>query len=315
MKETFNHQFWFWRNYKIHFIKEGENYKLPPLLLVHGFGSSTDQWMKNIIFLKNKFEVWAIDLLGFGRSTKADTEYSINLWCEQLRDFIYEVIGKPVVIIGNSIGGYMALFANSIFPEITCGAILLNPVGYFNESLESSVVHHQFFQKLIQKLFKTSLNNNIVVFLVFGLLKNRIFIRKTLRKIYSNESEVTEELVNNIYRPFCDVGAAKTFYRLSRISKGDLISVDILLKELNHPLFLIWGKHDNLLPDIQSTRRKYTRIYPLAVDVCIEAGHCPHDDASQIVNRLIEQWLNSLVALGRGHCSSTDMINSNPLED
>jgi pimeloyl-ACP methyl ester carboxylesterase len=61
-------QYWLWREQKIYFVKAGHNPQLPPLLLVHGFGASTDHWRKNISELSQDFEVYAIDLLGFGRS-------------------------------------------------------------------------------------------------------------------------------------------------------------------------------------------------------------------------------------------------------
>lgn len=178
MKSFVENQFWSWRGYEIHFIKVGKTNDFPPLLLVHGFGSSTDQWMKNIIEFKNEFEVWAIDLLGFGRSTKADTEYSLSLWCDQLKDFISEVIGKPVVIIGNSIGGYMALFINSMSPEITCGAILLNPVGCFNEIVEPSAIYYKFFRGFIDKLSEFLWRKGITGSLVFRCVKKKYLFAK-----------------------------------------------------------------------------------------------------------------------------------------
>lgn len=121
--------YWSWRDYQVHYVKAGTNRDKPPLLLVHGFGASTDHWKKNIAELQGQFEVWAIDLLGFGRSTKADIQYSADLWCNQLNDFIEQVIQRPVVIAGNSIGGYTALATNALFPEVTAGGVLLNPVG------------------------------------------------------------------------------------------------------------------------------------------------------------------------------------------
>jgi len=77
--------------------------------------------------LQNHFEVWAIDLLGFGRAAKPDWEYSGHLWQEQLHDFITEVIGKPVIIAGNSLGGYAALCTAAQYPESVQGLISRKP--------------------------------------------------------------------------------------------------------------------------------------------------------------------------------------------
>jgi len=102
--------YWQWRNESIFYVKAGKKQRdRPPLLLVHGFGASTDHWRKNVAGLQENFEVWAIDLLGFGRSAKPDLVYSGDLWRDQLHDFITEVIGQPTLVVGNSLGGYACL--------------------------------------------------------------------------------------------------------------------------------------------------------------------------------------------------------------
>ena len=99
LNEKFNipGKYWQWRGHSIYYVQAGEKQpkqlgesqlSCPPLLLVHGFGASTDHWRKNIAQLQQDFQVWAIDLLGFGRSAKPNLEYSGNLWREQLHDFI-----------------------------------------------------------------------------------------------------------------------------------------------------------------------------------------------------------------------------------
>ncbi|MGL6283028.1 MAG: alpha/beta fold hydrolase, partial [Microcoleaceae cyanobacterium] len=81
--------YWQWRGEKIYYVSAGEaNKHNPPLLLIHGFGASTDHWRKNITDLSQDFPVWAIDLLGFGRSAKPLGEYSGQLWQAQINDFI-----------------------------------------------------------------------------------------------------------------------------------------------------------------------------------------------------------------------------------
>jgi len=58
----------------------------PTLLLVHGFGASTDHWRKNIAELRNDFEVWAIDLLSL--DVQLNRPGSGDLWRDQLYEFI-----------------------------------------------------------------------------------------------------------------------------------------------------------------------------------------------------------------------------------
>ncbi len=120
-------QNWQWQGNSIHYVQAGTRVTgKPPLLLVHGFGASTDHWRKNVQGLASEWEVWAIDLLGFGRSAKPDIVYSGSLWQQQLNDFIKEVVGQPTVLAGNSLGGYASLCVAANHSENVRGLILLN---------------------------------------------------------------------------------------------------------------------------------------------------------------------------------------------
>ena len=80
--------------------------KGPAVLLVHGFGAFSGHYRDNISSIADHGNrVWAITLLGFGRSEKPNVSYSELLWAELLRDFIVDVIGEPAHLVGNSIGG------------------------------------------------------------------------------------------------------------------------------------------------------------------------------------------------------------------
>jgi pimeloyl-ACP methyl ester carboxylesterase len=284
-------EYWTWRGYQIYYVKAGtRKADRPALLLVHGFGASTDHWSKNIAGLQADVEVWAIDLLGFGRSTKADTQYSADLWCNQLHDFIQTVVGHPVVIAGNSIGGYTALATNALFPEITRGGILLNPVGGFSDA--TPLQPPSPMQQAMGNTFKILLNQDWVSWLIFKSVQNKNYIRKTLQKVYVNQAEVTDELVENIYRPSCEPGAAKTFARLFRSPKGE--PADLLLAKLQNPLLIIWGEKDPWIGDARARGAKFKQYYPSLEEAYINAGHCPHDDAPTVVNDLIRSWLSGL---------------------
>lgn len=92
----------------------------PPVLLVHGFGAFLEHYRDNICNIANGGNrVWAVTLLGFGRSEKPNVVYTELLWAELLRDFIMEIVGEPVHIVGNSVGGtffFNALLVPSSFP-------------------------------------------------------------------------------------------------------------------------------------------------------------------------------------------------------
>ena len=283
-------QYWTWRTFKIHYVKAGEHKgDRPPLLLVHGFGASTDHWKKNIADLQEEFEVYAIDLLGFGRSQKADTPYSADLWCDQLHDFIQEIIGRPAVIAGNSIGGYAALATASRYGDQAAGTILLNPAGGFSEDYAKREEQAGPLQKAMGQVMKGLLNQDWFGWVIFQFVQNKKYIRKTLLQVYVNQAEVTDELVEDIYRPSCDEGAVKVFSLVFRSPKG--APMDALLETLTKPLYIIWGEKDPWIGDPVVRGERFKQHYPSVTQAYINAGHCPHDDDPVAVNRLIREWL------------------------
>lgn len=279
--------YWQWQGYSIYYVKAGSKPTgRPPILLVHGFGASTDHWRKNIAQLQEEFEVWAIDLLGFGRSAKPDIQYSGNLWRDQLNDFITQVIGQPTVLVGNSLGGYAALCVAAQYPTAAAGLILLNSAGPFTEAQIAE--KPDTLKTRINGLIRSILLQPWASFLLFQYARQRSLIRKTLQKVYLDQSAVTDQLVEEIYRPSCDKGAAQVFASVFKTPQGE--KIDVLLAQLNCPLLLLWGEGD---PWINARERgaKFRQHYPNLTEYYLQAGHCPHDEIPEQVNELIGSWI------------------------
>ena len=279
---SLNGQYWQWQGYNIYYVQAGKQQSNhPPLLLIHGFGASTDHWQKNIAQLQEHFEVWAIDLLGFGRSGKPELQYSGDLWRDQLKDFITEIIGQPVVLAGNSLGGYAALCVASQCPETSKGLILLNSAGPFSDTQKASKPN------IIQKTIRSVLLQPWASNLLFQYMRRPKNIRKTLNKVYYNQEAVTDKLVDDIHRPSCDPGAAQVFASVFKTPQGE--TVDKLLEQLSHPLLMLWGEKDPWM-NTQERGEKYRQYYPNLTEHYLEAGHCPHDEIPDRINQLIKDW-------------------------
>lgn len=282
-------QYWQWRDQLIYYVRVGERHpQRPPLLLVHGFGASTDHWRKNIQGLQSDFEVWAIDLLGFGRSGKPNGEYSGQLWRDQLQDFITEVIGQPVILAGNSLGGYGSLCVASQCPSTAKGVILLNSAGPFTETDPRPEL--PLWKKMVSQTMRSLFRQDWVSFLIFQWTRRRSIIRKTLLKVYLDPNAVTDQLVEEIYRPSCDPGAAQVFASVFKSPQGE--KVDVLLNQLSCPLLLIWGEGDPWM-NCRERSRKFHQYYPQLQEYFLKAGHCPHDEVPEQVNTIIRSWVLS----------------------
>ncbi|MGH1395629.1 MAG: alpha/beta fold hydrolase [Trichormus sp.] len=297
-------QYWQWRGHQIYYVHAGEKQpQRPPLLLVHGFGASTDHWRKNITGLCTDFEVFAIDLLGFGRSAKAKLQYGGDLWRDQLHDFISEVIGQKAILAGNSLGGYACLCVAAQFPDSVAGVVLLNSAGPFSvtpsttepEALQSQIQPPKQpspVQKLVGNSVKWMFQQRLAQFLLFQYVRQRWVIRRTLEKVYLDKTAVTDQLVAEIERPAYDPGALDVFVSVFSTPQGE--KVDVLLKQLTCPLLLLWGEADPWM-NARERSQKFRLYYPELTEYFLKAGHCPHDEVPNQVNPLLRDWALSIL--------------------
>ena len=292
-------KYWQWRGHKVYYVKAGEKHsQRPPLLLVHGFGASTDHWRKNIAELQSNFEVYAIDLLGFGRSEKPKIQYGGNLWRDQLNDFIAEMIGEKAVLAGNSLGGYASLCVAAQCPDSAAGLVLLNSAGPFSqdqptaepEALQPEIEPplNEKLQKLFGDFVKSIFKLPLAQFILFLYIRQPCVIRKTLEKVYLDKTAITDQLIEEIRRPSGDKGAFDVFCSVFSTPQGE--KVDVLLQQLTCPLLLLWGEADPWM-NAKERSEKFRQYYPQLTEYYLKAGHCPHDEVPNELNALLRDWV------------------------
>jgi pimeloyl-ACP methyl ester carboxylesterase len=271
----------------------------PAILLVHGFGASTDHWRFNLPVLAGRHEVHAVDLLGFGRSAKpAGLAYGGALWRDQLVAYVREQIGRPTVLVGNSLGGYAALAAAAALGEGAAGLVLLNAAGPFSEEQAPPAGWGAIARRSIGGAL---LRSPVLQRLLFENLRRPATIRRTLRQVYIDRTNVDEELVASIRRPALDPGAFGVFRTVFDIPRGQ--PLDALFAELAAPLLLLWGIRDPWI-NAPGRREQFRRHAPPATtEVVLEAGHCPHDEVPDRVNAVLLDWIASLTPAAGGRRS------------
>jgi pimeloyl-ACP methyl ester carboxylesterase len=103
------------------FVQAGDGF---PVVLVHGFGLGTTgelAWAKVIPPLAERFHVYAPDLLGFGASDKPQISYSPQAHINQLLAFMDSLCLDRVLLMGNSVGGYIATKCALDYPDRVLG--------------------------------------------------------------------------------------------------------------------------------------------------------------------------------------------------
>ncbi|MBR8830583.1 MAG: hypothetical protein N5P05_003887 [Chroococcopsis gigantea SAG 12.99] len=276
---------WEWRGYSIPYTVMGEG---EPLLLIHGFGASIGHWRKNIPVLSEKgYQVYALDLLGFGDADKPTLNYTVELWLEQIKDFCSQHIGRPTVLVGNSIGGLLTMMVMAEYPEVCAGGVLINCAGGLNHRPDEL----NFPLRLVMGAFTNLVSSPITGKFIFNQIRQKHRIKKTLTQVYCDRTAITDELVDILYNPSCHPNAPAVFASVLTAPPGPIPGQ--LLPRISQPLLILWGEKDPWTPitgaDIYKERVKSdssTQFHPIA-----GAGHCPHDENPRIVNELILDWL------------------------
>jgi pimeloyl-ACP methyl ester carboxylesterase len=145
---------------QIHFQSEGQG---PNLVLIHGFLESKSMWENFRKDLSLHFRVITPDLPGHGRSSNFDSHTSIDFMAEAINEVLQMLNVDRVIVIGHSMGGYVAQSFAELFPEKVLGfgyfhshASADSPDAKINRGRAIKVVeenHHSFISNFIPELF------------------------------------------------------------------------------------------------------------------------------------------------------------------
>ena len=247
--------------------------------------------------LARDFHVFAFCKLGFGLSDKPITDYSAEIWRDQAADFLKEVVQKPAVLAGNSLGGFTSLYtaATDEVKPLVRGVVLLNSAGRFRDSNNSEEDEDVPKNKLISTI--QNIVKRAIISVSFVVTKQPQRIEQILRQVYPIDSDqVDSKLVESIRFPSLDPNASEVFYRVITKNGNGPAKVynDDLLEKLDCPLLLCWGEYDPWIRPAAAD--KIQGLKPSCTRISIDAGHCPHDEKPEAVNTAIRDFMLALPA-------------------
>ncbi|KAL4859706.1 Ferredoxin C 2 [Chlorella vulgaris] len=286
---------WKWRGHSVKFITHGCG---PPVVLVHGFGASSLHWRNNIEAIAEAgYKVYAPDLLGLGASEKPLMDYEMEVWRDQLIDFMSEFVQHPAVLVGNSIGSLACLMVAEAAPNSVSGVALLNCAGGMNNKAISDDWRIRlalpFFYSIDWLLRRRSVAQNL-----FDRFRKPDNIAGILRNVYGNKAAVDAELVQIIYQPSCDPGALDAFVSIITGPPGPRPDMLLSSDSLTQPLLVIWGDNDPMTPANGPVGRFFQALPATRPDTTFHflkgVGHCPHDDAPDLTHTVLLPWLDRI---------------------
>jgi pimeloyl-ACP methyl ester carboxylesterase len=194
----------------------------PPLLLVHGLGSSANAYWRTLKPLALHFRrIWALDVPGNGFSpTPSSGPLPWRAQLDTVRSFLEDVIREPVFLIGNSLGGAMSLYLAHETPAAVRALGLISPAG--------AKLEDRRFRELVSSFDVNTLAEA-------RAMTRRLFARPPLPLLL-----LAGEMRNLYANP-----TVKSLIR--EVQPADAVT-EAMLQGLPMPTLLIWGTKEKLLP-------------------------------------------------------------------
>jgi pimeloyl-ACP methyl ester carboxylesterase len=260
--------------YSTHYIEKGEG---EPVILIHGFLYNSYTWNNNIDALADRFKVYALDLWGFGYSTREPLDYGYPLYADQLLKFMDALNIQKASLVGHSMGGGTCIFFSVQHRERVNKVILVDPAGMPNPL------------PLIGKIA----NLPKVGEFLLGLKGN--FYREMVLSttfIY-DKGFITDSYFENVTRFHKIKGTTEVLLKILRKQFFHTLLDEIRrLGEIDVSILIIWGRHDKAVP-FERGQEMYKILRGSRLEIFEQMGHCPHDEQSQKFNQLALDFLAS----------------------
>ena len=254
-----------WRGHRIAFTVHGAG---APLVLVHDVRetASSFEWRDVVDALGARFQVHAIDLLGFGRSARPATRYAPRLYTSLLADFAADVVAQPVALVAAGRAGAYAIDLAARDPARVPALVLVAPVGLAPGERAVGVAGEARRAAVELPVLGTTLFNARV---------SRAAIRRRLERLYADDRRVTEALVDHHFVAAHQPGArhAPAALLAGRLDLG----VRGALRRLRQPALLVWGEHAAEQP-VDEARAFLAAKPDLEVAILERAGDLPHEE-------------------------------------
>jgi len=250
------------------------NYKIRgagrPILILHGWGGSSDSWISVQKFLaEQRFKVIVPDFPGFGKSKTPKKPWKVDDYVEWLKNFIIEIkkynggFAEPFFLFGHSFGGRIAIKFAVKYPEKIKSLILCASAGIKPE------------QTLKQKIF-----------FILGRLGDYLFSQKPLIRFKDGARNIFYQIIRQ--RDYLKAnGTMKE--TIKKILEEDLLD---FLPKIKTKTLVLWGKLDKMV-SLKYAYIMEEKIPNSQLIILPGIGHSPQLDVPEKLAKTIVQFLRS----------------------
>lgn len=249
----------------VFFREEGSG---PPLVFLHGFCDSNELWSDFIRPFISKYRVLTPDLPGFGKSDSIQAPFTLDQVADSMAEWMEEKILNESIVIGHSLGGYIALAVLAKYPELVSGLCLFHSTPYADSEERKKVR-----KKVVEFVHK----NGVKPFL--------------------------ENFIPGLFLDKADPHISEALFRSSATTPGALIGYSeamrgrpdrsALLLQSNLPVLLIGGTSDSLIP-IESLQKLSKKSENFVFHELPNVGHMGIFEAKMQCQGIISRFAESV---------------------
>jgi len=244
---------------RIHYQEKGTG---TPLVLIHGYTSSTYSWKEVFEPLSKSFRVIAVDLKGFGFSGKPDGDYTRRAQAILVAHLLEHLKIDKAWLCGNSMGGEVALNVAVANPQRVAGLILIDSAGVEVPG-EGSLAPGYLLLPVVGR-----------VLVALSLTSDKL-VRQGLEKSFYDQAKVTDDRVANYYRPLKTRGGQLAALRAR--TQWSMFPIEPDLGKITVPTLILWGAHDQLIP-LAAGYKMNSLIKASKLVIFEDCGHLPQEE-------------------------------------
>ena len=238
---------------KFKYLEEGEG---SPVIMLHGLMGGVDNFGDMVDIVAKEHKVFAPDLQLFETPL-------LNCTIKNRAKYIYKFMKmkkiKSSILIGNSLGGHVALVFSKLYPEMVDGVVLMGSSGLYENSMGDSFPRRGDYN----------------------------YIKTKTEEVFYDPKTATKELVDKVF----DIANKRdSVIRLLAFAKSAIrhnMSKD--LPNFNMPFCMIWGKNDKVTPP--HVGKEFKKLLPNSelhwIDKC---GHSPMWEHPEKTSHIVIDW-------------------------
>ncbi|MDH0893811.1 MULTISPECIES: alpha/beta hydrolase [unclassified Pseudomonas] len=243
------------------------------LVMIHGFGANRDNWLRMARHFTERYRVIALDLPGFGESSKPDASYDVASQTERLHAFVTALNIEKPHLIGNSMGGHIAALYAARYPDQVSSIALLDNAGITSPRMS------EMFQ-----MIERGQPNPLVVRKAedFGTLMDFVFVNPpplpdSLKRHFAAQSMANQAHYDMIFTQL----------------REQYVPLEPELPKIQVPVLVLWGDRDRVL-DVSSIEVMKPLLQKPTVVVMKDCGHAPMIERPEETAQHYQAFLDSL---------------------